>query len=123
MKYDLEKSIDLISRTPLVLEVLLKDLPEEFIFSNEGGETWSPFDVVGHLLHGEKIEWISRLEIVLSENVERTFNPFDRFAEFEESKGKTMNRLLEEFKTARAANIRILKEKNIQQEDFFRTAI
>ena len=101
MKFNLDKTIEVLERTPLLLEALLKNLSDEWSLSNEGEETWSPYDVVGHLIHGEKTDWIKRIEIILSEEDNKTFEPFDRFAQFEESNGKTMNQLLTEFKEIR----------------------
>jgi hypothetical protein len=118
MEFNLDQTIEVLERTPLLLEALLKDLSGEWTMSNEGGESWSPYDVVGHLIHGEKTDWIKRLEIILSEEENKTFEPFDRFAQFEESKGKTMNQLLTEFKEIRNSNLEILKAKNISNNDF-----
>src|SRR5262249_47273200 len=86
-------------------------------------ETWSAYDIVGHLIHGEKTDWIKRLEIILNDGPEKNFTPFDRFAQFEESKGKTMEQLLDEFQTIRDQNIRILKSKNITENDYPKTGI
>lgn len=118
MKFNLDQTIEVLERTPLLLEALLKDLSSDWTMTNEGGETWSPYDVVGHLIHGEKTDWIKRLEIILSEEDNKTFEPFDRFAQFEESKGKTMNQLLTEFRELRNSNLQTLKAKNISNNDF-----
>lgn len=109
MNFSIEKSISVLEKTPAVLHDLLFDLPEEWVMFNEGGETWSPYDIIGHLVHGESTDWIKRLEIILSDNDEKNFTPFDRFAQFNESKGKEMKTLLNEFKILRAKNIEILK--------------
>lgn len=123
MKFNLDQTIEVLERTPFLLEALLKDLSIEWTMSNEGEETWSPYDIVGHLIHGEKTDWIKRLEIILSEDGNKTFEPFDRFAQFEESKGKTMNQLLSEFKDIRNFNLQILRAKNITSEDFNKKGI
>ena len=123
MEYSIDKSISILEKTPFVLEQLLSNLPDEWISSNEGGETWSPFDVVGHLVHGESTDWIARLEIILSDAPEKKFKSFDRFAQFHESKGKTMKMLLDEFKSLRVKNIKILKSKNLSEKDFNRLGI
>ena len=123
MKFNLDKTIEVLERTPLLLEALLKDLSGDWTMSNEGAESWSPYDIVGHLIHGEKTDWIKRLEIILSEDGNKTFEPFDRFAQFEESKGKTMNQLLTEFKEIRKSNLQILKTKNITSSDFGKKGI
>lgn len=123
MEFDLDKSIEIISRTPGVLETLLDGLHNDWTQSNEGENTWSPFDVVGHLIQGEKTDWIPRMEIILSDSENKTFAPFDRFAQFEQSKGKTLTQLLEEFRKLRTANIEILKSKNLTASDLKRTAM
>jgi hypothetical protein len=123
MNYSIIEAISIIERTPLLLEQMLSGLSDEWIISNEGAETWSPYDVVGHLVHGERTDWIARLEIVLSDTGDKKFAPFDRFAQFKENEGKTINDLLKEFKNLREKNIGILKSKNITEKDFDRTGI
>ncbi|WP_162128088.1 DinB family protein [Flavobacterium phycosphaerae] len=113
MKFNLPKAIEVLTRTPTVLETLLQGLSEEWIFQNEGEETWSPYDVMGHLIHGEKADWIERMEIILSDGPNKAFKPFDRFAQFEESKGKNLAQLLAEFKTLRQQNLTTLQSKKI----------
>lgn len=108
MKFEITEALSILERTPAVLEALLSDLSDDWVMHNEGPDTWSPFDVVGHLIHGEKTDWIPRMEIILGEGDKR-FVPFDRFAMFDDSKGKTMSDLLEEFRTLREANIARLK--------------
>lgn len=121
--YQLAESIGILSRTPLVLESLLQDLPATWAMNNEGKDTFSPFDVVGHLLHGEKTDWLPRMEIILSDKPDKTFGPYDRFAQFRESEGKTLNLLLGEFKALRTHNLEILKAKNLQENDLLKTGI
>jgi uncharacterized damage-inducible protein DinB len=123
MEFDLEKSIEILFRTPDVLDTLLAGLNEEWTSNNEGEDTWSPYDVLGHLIHGEKTDWVTRMEIILSDGLEKTFKPFDRFAQFEESKGKNLSQLLEEFKSVRKRNLEILESKNITIEDLSRKGI
>jgi hypothetical protein len=123
MKFDLEKSIEVLERTPFVLESLLNGLSDEWTTTNEGPESWSPYDVIGHLIHGEKTDWMARLEICLSDGPNKAFAKFDRFAQFEESKGKTLDDLLTEFKVARAHNLARLKSKQLTPSEFSRTAI
>ncbi len=122
MNYNLPQALEIIERTPLVLEMMLKNISDEWTHCNEGGETWSAFDIVGHLLHGDVTDWIPRLEMILSDAESRVFTKFDRFAQFEESKGKSMIQLLEEFKHARAKNMMSLKSKNITEKDLDKTA-
>lgn len=112
--FHLNTHYTLLSRTPSVLEILLSGLPDELLFSNEGGESWSPFDIVGHLIHGEKTDWIPRMEIILAQNPGSVFEPFDRFAQFEASKGKSIHQLLKEFRSLREANLAVLTAKNLQ---------
>lgn len=104
-----------------MLESLLQNLSKEWAHNNEGAETFSPFDVVGHLIHGEKADWVPRIEIILSDKVNKTFQPYDRFAQFKDSEGKTMNQLLDEFRALRAKNLELLKAKNLQEKDLVKT--
>jgi len=90
---------------------------------NEGGESWSPFDIVGHLVHGEKTDWITRTETILKYGKEKTFEPFDRFAQFENSKGKNINELLSEFSALRLKNLQRLNEMNIREDDLIKKGI
>ena len=94
MQYQLDHAIDILSRTPATLNTLLRGLPEDWIRSNEGENTWSPFDVVGHLAHGEETDWIARTRIILEFGDSRTFKPFDRFAQFKKYGGKSIEELL-----------------------------
>lgn len=123
MKFDLEKSILILERTPVVLEVLLSGLPDDWIMHNEGGETWSPYDVMGHLVHGEKTDWMARTKIILNEGTGRTFDVFKRTAMFEESKGKSLSDLLKEFKSARAENLKILRSFHLGEKDLDKKGI
>lgn len=123
MNFDLNKSVEILSRTPVVLEAFLGGLSEEWIYNNEGEMTWSPFDVVGHLIHGDRTDWIPRMEIILSGGPDRKFEPFDRFAQFEASKGKNIRQLLDEFQSLRSNNLRILKSKNLDTRELAKTGI
>lgn len=122
MKFDLNRSIEVLERTPLVIEHLLKGISEEWIFNNEGGKTWSPYDIVGHLVHGEKTDWVTRMEIILLDH-DKKFAPFDRFAQFNESKGKSLETLIAEFKTLRKKNIMKLRLKKIESFDLHKKGI
>lgn len=117
MEFDLKKSVEILSRTPYVLETLLQGLSEEWTHNNEGENTWSPFDVLGHLIHGEKTDWMTRMEIILTKGTQQKFDSFDRFAQFEESKGKNLTQLLEEFKSIRKQNIALLESKKLSAID------
>jgi hypothetical protein len=123
MQYTVKNGIEILERTPRVIDSLLRNLPDEWVFQNEGGETWSPYDVLGHLIHGERTDWIARLEIILSDAMEKKFTPFDRFAQFTESKGKSLGQLLDEFNALRQENVRVLKSKVIRTDDFQKTAL
>lgn len=108
MNFDLSESIEILTNTPSVLESLLRNLSDEWLYSNEGLDTWNPFDIVGHMVHCEKTDWMVRLKIILFEE-DKHFKPFDRFAQFSESKDKSINDLLLEFRTLREKNIAVLK--------------
>ncbi len=117
------KSIEILERTPDVLITMLQNISPEWTSCNEGGESWSVFDIVGHLIYGEKTDWIPRVEIILSDNFNRTFEPFDRFAQFEENKGKSLPQLLEEFKKLRKKNIEHLISLNLTEKSEEETGI
>lgn len=123
MQYAIDPSLDILSRTPGVLRHLLGGLPESWTHANEGAETWSPFDVLGHLIHGELTDWMERTRIILSDQEERRFRPFDRFAQLEESRGKDMLQLLDEFEALRKRNITQVRELNLSDEQLERTGI
>lgn len=113
MEFSLEKSMEILESTPDVLETMLSTLSPEWTTANEGESTWSAFDIVGHLIHGEKTDWIARTEIILSSTSDKTFEPFDRFAQFKASEGKSLSELLVEFRTLRLENLNIIRTKNI----------
>ena len=113
----MEKSIEILERTPEVLETMLQNVSADWTENNEGGETWSVFDVLGHLVHGEKTDWIARMEIILSDAPDKKFAPFDRFAQFEDSEAKTLRELLEEFKGLRKKNVDVLRSKKLTTEN------
>jgi hypothetical protein len=113
MTFEIEKAIEILERTPLAIEALLKGISEEWLKNNEGANTWSPYEVVGHLIHGEKTDWIPRAKIILSDSKNKTFQPFDRFAQMKEGKGKDIEELLEEFKQIRKENLVELKALQI----------
>ncbi|MGD2135773.1 MAG: DinB family protein [Gemmatimonadales bacterium] len=96
---------DILERTPAILRIWLHDLPEPWTTATEGGDTWSAFDVVGHLIHGERTDWMPRAHIILQHGPDRPFEPFDRFAQFETSRGRTLAELLGEFEELRASNL------------------
>lgn len=123
MKFDIANATEILLRTPKVLRSLLAGLNDEWIMSNEGHETFSPFDVMGHLIYGEKTDWVPRAKIILSNDEDKTFKPWDRFAQYEESKGKSLSQLLTEFEEIRRANVEWLLAANISTNDFEKTGI
>ena len=117
MKFDKTQSIEILERTPVVFKTLLNGLPDEWIMSNEGPETFSPFDVIGHLIHGERTDWAVRAKIILEFGLSKPFTPWDRFAQYEVSKGKTLSQLLDEFAEVRKENLQWLKSVNLSEND------
>ena len=116
MEQNLDQTISLLSRTPAVLDALLRDLPEEWTLRNEGKDTWSAFDVVGHLIHGERSDWIPRARMILQFGESRPFEPFDRLGHIRESQGKSLGQLLDEFARLRSENLGELRALHLQQE-------
>ena len=116
MEFELLHAIEILRRTPATLSSLLRDLPEPWLVQNEGAETWSPYDVIGHLIHGEETDWIPRAKIILEHGETRAFEPFDRVAMFEESKEKSITELLDTFAQLRAANLRELESMNLTSD-------
>jgi hypothetical protein len=118
MDQNLPHTVSLLARTPAALNALLRDLPDGWTSQGEGEKTWSPFDVVGHLIHGERTDWMPRVKMILESGEERAFEPFDRFAQFRDSQGKSLNALLDEFADLRARNLDQLRALNLQPGDF-----
>lgn len=118
MELNLEHTIALLARTPAALNALLRDLPEEWTLGNEGDKTWSAFDVVGHLIHGERTDWMPRVRRILESGDSRAFDPFDRWAQERESQGKTLPQLLDEFAHLRSDNLNALRSLNLRPEHF-----
>ncbi len=116
MEFDLTEGALILARTPMSIDALLRDLPEAWTHANEGAETWSPYDIVGHFIHGEKTDWIPRARIILAQGSDRGFEPFDRFAQKRESAGRQMNQLLDEFAHLRLQNLAALESLDISPE-------
>jgi len=116
MEHNLQNTISLLTRTPAALNALLRDLPEAWTFRNEGEKTWSAFDVVGHLIHGERTDWMPRAKMILQFGETHTFEPFDRCAQERESQGKSLGQLLDEFARLRLENLGELRALNLQKE-------
>jgi hypothetical protein len=108
VEFDLEPGIAVLERTPRVLRAMLDALPPAWCDATEGPETWSPYVIVGHLIHGERTNWIPRAQIIIAQGVSRRFAPFDRLAQFRESHGKALTDLLDEFARLRADNLTML---------------
>jgi hypothetical protein len=117
LQYNVTDAIVLLKRTPALLDVWLRDLPAEWVRSAEGPGTFSPFDVLGHLIHGEKTDWVARTRIILENGTERAFDPYDRFAQEIESAGKSINQLLDEFTMLRTNNLEWLGTLPISETD------
>jgi DinB superfamily len=117
MSHNLEHTISLLARTPAVLDALLSDLQDEWTLRNEGDATWSAFDVVGHLIHGERTDWMPRARRLLEFGETRAFKSFDRWGQVRESQGKSLGQLLDEFARLRSDNLRELRALNLKPED------
>ena len=116
MEFQLEQASEILKRTPATLNSMLRHLSDQWVRPNEGPDSWSVYDIVGHLIHGEETDWIPRAKIILSDGEGRTFDPFDRFAMFEKSKGKSLAELLDQFERLRLENLNELEEMKLTQE-------
>ena len=120
MEFRFGDALPVLRRTPSVLRDLLADLPGSWIEATEGPGTWSPFDVVGHLIHGERTDWVPRARVILEHGEARPFATFDRFAQFATSEGRTLASLLDEFAAARQASLRDLAALGVTIADLDR---
>ena len=109
MDFHLPHALEVLERTPAAFRALLGGLPDAWTAPNEGPDTFSAYDNVGHLIHGERADWIPRARIILAQGANRRFEPYDRFAQYRESEGKTLAQLLDEFAALRAANLETLR--------------
>jgi hypothetical protein len=123
LTFSLAQARTQLARTPAILDVWLRDLPEAWLRANEGGESWSPFDVVGHYIHGEKADWIPRLKRILDHGTAVPFDKFDRFAQFRDSEGKPLSALLDEFAERRAASLAALDAFALTDADLDRRGL
>jgi len=121
MEFDLDSATNILSRTPVVLRALLQGLPAEWTNATEGSESWSAYTILGHLIHGENDDWIPRVRTILRGDGERKFAPFDRFAQFEESRGKSLAQLLDEFESRRRASLDELRAMQLSANDLDKT--
>ena len=119
-EFSFADAVAILTRTPTALNALLRGLPDLWVQSNEGPDTWSAFDIVGHLIVGERTDWMPRARIILEHGEGRAFDPFDRFAQFKESEGKPLGELLDEFGRLRRENLAALEALNLQPHDFSR---
>jgi hypothetical protein len=110
----IEECLSVLVRTPLTLDALLRDLPETWTTATEGPGTWSPYAVMGHLIHGERTDWMPRLAIILEHGPSRPFDIFDREAQFHESSGQSLSALLDEFGALRRDNLARFRALNLQ---------
>lgn len=117
MRYDLDHGLSLLERTPRVLDAWLGGLPEAWTHPNEGPDTWSAFNVVGHLIDGEEQDWMPRLRIILAQGPSRRFEPFDRFRHLDRTRGRSLEELLERFAKLRALNLTELRGLGLTADD------
>ena len=123
MKFTVTSAVDILSRTPSTLDVMLQGLSTDWLGDTGDRDNWGPFDVVGHLINTDKTNFIPRLELIFSENKEPVFPPFDRFAHFKDSKGKTLKDRLTEFAEVRKASLDKVADWQITADQLDRTAI
>jgi DinB superfamily len=123
MKYSVAQAIEILDRTPSVCTALLSALSDDWVMNNEGPETFSPFDVMGHLIHGEKTDWATRAKMILEFGNTKPFVPWDRFAQYEESKGKSLQQLLDEFARVRKENMDWFKSLHLTGDDLNKTGM
>ena len=116
-QFHLPETIALLERTPAAFNALLRGLPDSWTQRNEGGNTWTAFDVIGHLIHGERTDWMARARIILESGETQTFERFDRLGHILESRGKSLDQLLDEFARLRRENLAALRALNLQSED------
>ncbi len=123
MRHELEHTIALLERFPGVLDALLRGLPDAWTLASEGEGTWTAHDVVGHLVHGERTDWMARARRILREGTARAFDPFDREAQFRESAGKSLPELLDQFAHLRAANLAELRALALGPDELARRGL
>lgn len=120
MNHDLQLTLALLARTPAVLDALLRDLPEAWTSRNEGGESWSAFDIVAHLVHADRANWLPRARMILDVGEAQTFEPFDRWGHLQESRDTAPGQVLDVFARLRAANLNEVRAWNLQPVDLKR---
>ena len=117
MKFEIARSVQILERTPVLLESFLTGLDDEWVTTNEGPGTWSVYDIAGHLLHGEKTDWVARMNMILEKGESGVFAVFEREAMFHESAGKSLSKILTEFKLARGENLAYLLSLHLTEAD------
>ena len=120
MECQLDEAVEVLSRTPAVLRALLHDVSAAWARNSVGADTWSPYDVIGHLIHGEETDWIPRAQIILRDGESRPFEPFDRFAQFERFTGQSLEQLLNTFAGLRQQNLDTLTRMGITADQWER---
>lgn len=118
--FSFPETIAVLSRTPATLDALLRGLPDVWTNRNEGSETWTAFDIVGHLLFADRTDWLPRTRVILETGETRAFDPFDRVGQVRESQGKSLEQLLDEFTRVRDESLTALRAFNLQPRDFDR---
>jgi hypothetical protein len=116
----LADTIALLARTPAALDALLRGLPETLTHRDEGEDTWTPFDIVGHLIHGERTDWMPRTRLILEHGDTRPFEKFERLGHVDESRGKSLGELLDHFARLRSENLAELRALNLGPSDLDR---
>ncbi|MEP7381362.1 MAG: DinB family protein [Gemmatimonadota bacterium] len=117
MQFELSEGIQLLERTPATLRAMLDGLSEAWTAPNEGPDTFSAYDNIGHLIHGERTDWIPRARLILAQGANRRFERYDRFAQKRESQGKTLPQLLTEFASLRAENVASLRRMQLTERE------
>jgi hypothetical protein len=116
MNFALGETIDLLQRTPVLLETMLRGAAEGWLSADEGDGTWNPRGVLGHLIVGEETDWIPRARIILEHGESRPFDPFDRFAQFERYDGWPVAKLLDRFAETRRESLAVLASWNLAED-------
>ena len=119
-EFSLAEATAVLARTPATMDAMLRGLPDKWVRCNEGKDTWSAFDIVGHMIVGERTDWMPRVRIILHDGEARAFDPFDRFAQAKENQGKSLEHLLGDFARVRRENLAALQALNLQADDLTR---